>query len=185
MHVPRSLYALVHVIRPSPASLHNFPRHPQPCTTSCLSAPTTVPNEISSQQTSPPNTSRPLNLRTLHRQKLAQPLQRLIRFSSRKMLHRLEQMRCNMLIQIDTRRTAVRYGLCGRLLGWVRRVARRCWSCGREMCGRRRRCCCCLRSGSGWLCGDGGLEGGLRRGSRRWVWGKLRAWLIVLFCIDR
>jgi hypothetical protein len=65
-------------------------------------------------------TSRPLNLPTLPRQKLTQPLQRLLRLRSSKMLHRLEQMRRHMLIQIHPRRTPMRNRLRGRLRSRVR-----------------------------------------------------------------
>jgi hypothetical protein len=56
----------------------------------------------------------PLQFLALHCQKLTQPLQRLLRLRRRQMLHRLQQMRRNLLIQIYARRTAMRNWLCRR-----------------------------------------------------------------------
>lgn len=63
-----------------------------------------------------PQFLRALNLGTLHSQELTQPLQRLVRLRRCQMLHRLEQMRRDILIEIHPRRAAVRDGLRGHLL---------------------------------------------------------------------
>lgn len=97
-----------------------------------------------------------LNLCTLLCQKLAQPLQRLFRLLRRQMLHRLEQVRCHMLIEIDSRRAAVRNRLRRRLSRGMRRVARRRGRSRRGSSweyGRAGRCCCCCRLRGSWrLC---------------------------------
>jgi hypothetical protein len=95
-----------------------------------------------------------LQLRALHRQKLTQPLERLLRLRRRQMLHRLQQMRRNVLVQVHPRWTAMRYRLCRRLLSrragmWA--VARGDW---RRWLHDGRGC------GRGWSGLDGGLEGG-------------------------
>lgn len=63
----------------------------------------------------------PLNLSTLHSQELAQELQWLLRLLRRQVLHRLQQVWRDMLVQVHARRAAVRYGLRGRLL-WSGRM---------------------------------------------------------------
>lgn len=96
----------------------------------------------------------PLKLRTLHRQKLAQPLQRLLRLRRRQMLHRFQQMRRDILIQIHPRGAAMRYRLRRRLLSWrtgIWAIARRRWRRGLDDWRRCRSRRCCL---------DRGLEGG-------------------------
>ena len=105
------------------SSKHSIPFHSLPfpsATSNHLDPPSFTPHPHSPRT----NHSSPFNLRTLHRQKVTQPLKRLLRLRGSQMLHGLEQMRRNMLIQVESRWTAVRYGLRGRLLRWMRRVAR-------------------------------------------------------------
>lgn len=132
-----------------------------------------VANSISILRPLPHPPPSPLQLRTLHSQKLTQPLERLLRLRRRQMLHGLEQMRRHILIQIHPRRASMRYRLRRRLLRrragmWA--VARRRWRRGLDDwrgCGCRRR----------------GLDGGLEvRGVCGWqrdfggcLWGGVRS----------
>jgi hypothetical protein len=95
------------------------------------------------------NTS-PLNLRTLHCQKLTQPFERFLRLRRCQMFHRLQQMRRNVLVKVDSCRTTMRYRLSWR--AWMRAVARgHCWRLLWNGGGR------------GWCGLDSGLESGICR----------------------
>jgi hypothetical protein len=120
-----------------------------------------MPCHASALSTSPHQPYLPLNLTALPRQKLTEPQERLLRLRSNKVLHRLEQMRRDMLVEVDARGAAVRDRVHRRLLlclrAGMRRRARRRW---RRGC-RRRSVGGCRRGRVGcWRCGGFGVGGG-------------------------